>query len=156
MNREEINNLMADYLGDEMSAAQKSLFEKALAEHTDLAEEVSELAKTLSTLRLAEIPAVIETEKTTKTHGLKKERATTRFQLAAAVLIAFVAGFLFHGYLTGDRSEPTTRTVNVMQKETNPIAYTKWERDFASAYNNQTTESKLAKSWIAFSRAMRK
>jgi anti-sigma factor RsiW len=161
MNREEINDLMADYLGGEMSAVQKSLFEKSLAEHPDLAGEVSALAKTLSTLRFAEPATVSAGVDSTGKQSARKSRITTWCQLAAALLIAFSTGFLSHDYLTADRPDSAIRTDNAMREDkigpTEDSGRTgdrEWERVFARAYDDQTSGSTLAKSWIAFSRTM--
>ncbi len=161
MNREEINDSMADYLGGEMNAVQKSLFERSLAERPDQAEEVSALAETLSALRFAEPITVAGDMNSTEKQSPPRARITTWCQLAAALLIAFGAGFMFHDYLAADRPDSATPSDSAVQEEdsgptigSSLTAVTEWEHVFARAYNDQTSGSTLAKSWIAFSRTM--
>ena len=109
MNHEQFELLMADALGDELSGEDRAAFEAALAAHADWRQEYETAQRTLECLAELGAPKrvvarregdalVIEpTTSTTKTRAPLPMRGSWRY--AAAVLIAFTAGYALHATL---------------------------------------------------------
>jgi hypothetical protein len=122
MDRERIEAMMADYLGRELDREAEERFLSALKDHPDLACEVEDLQGTLAHLHTRLRP------------GMAWRR------LAAAVVLAFLAGMATDRIVTAPPPPPAAET---------------WEADFASAYMSSPGESRWARSLVALSRAMK-
>jgi anti-sigma factor RsiW len=126
MERNEMDLLLADYLGGEMDPEARARFEKALHEDPGLAQEVAGFQATLATM-----------------HSLgKKEKKRKRHLLgyAAAVLLAFAAGFYTQTATTPKEAPPVVQSL---------------KNDFVQAYLKQPERSTLARSLVALSHALR-
>lgn len=109
MNHGQFELLMADALGDELSSEDRAAFEAALSEHADWKQEYETARRTLDCLAELGAPKrvvarregdalVIEpTTSTPKTRAPQPVRGSWRY--AAAVLIAFTAGYALHATL---------------------------------------------------------
>lgn len=104
MNHEQFELLMADALGGELSSEDRATFETALAAHADWKQEYETAQRALGCLAELGAPkrvvarregdALIIEPRTAKTVAPQPVRGTWRY--AAAILIAFTAGYALH------------------------------------------------------------
>ena len=146
MDREKLEELMADYLGGELEPAHAAQYETALAEHPDLAGEVASLQRTLSMIRKTD-------GKDRPDMPLPSKKAWSRAVLpyAAALILAFTAGYFFRSIplpFTADEHSGGLENPAVGE----PLE--DWTQTFAEAYTINPGASRLARSLIAFSRAL--
>ena len=137
---------MADYLGGELEPDLAAQYETALAEHLDLAEEVASLQGTLSMIR--------ETDGRSRAdRPVQPAKPWFRIVLpfAAALILAFIAG-----YFARTLPLPFTSDVQSEGLEDPVVAEPseEWKQKLADAYAGRSDDSRLARSLIAFSRAL--
>jgi len=121
MKCEEFEMLMADALGDELGAADASAFEKHIAQCKNCRAEYESLKRSLEMFRALPGPTPVKVERLGDRLVISPESrppsarlhrlALVTLRYAAAILIAFVAGYSWHsesdtpGIESGARSE---------------------------------------------------
>ena len=145
MNADHLKDMLADYLGGELGPADRQRFEQYLAGDPEFAAEVASLRKTLSAMRSLEVPAGSVAGRA------GSSRAWAALRYAAAILLAFSAGYLVHD-LAGPGGRTTApAVVEIEQAPRRPG----WETRFASAYAENAGKSGLARSLVALAQATR-
>ncbi len=94
MNREEIEMQMAEYLAGEMPADQRVAFEEQLARDPALKREVTELQRAQLLVAALQVPV---TPQRTIPQPQGTRRTVMRWATAAAVMLAFLAGYGVRG-----------------------------------------------------------
>jgi anti-sigma factor RsiW len=151
MNRQEMNDLLADYLGHELSPSDRARFERSMAADAEFAEEVAEMQRALAAMRSLEAPAeLVGTEPRTALR-FRPSQAATLLRYAAIVLFAFVAGYAARWATAGGRSSPSIAAP--APEPARNGAPGDFEQRFAEAYGRSAGRSDLARSLIALSRA---
>lgn len=102
MTREELEAQMADYLTGEMPAEQRADFERLAAADAGLARELADLRKAQSLVATLPLPAA---QSRRRAAGSTGPRTWMRFAAAAAIFLAFLAGFAVRG-LTAPSQPP--------------------------------------------------
>lgn len=150
MNPDEVKDLLADYLGDELSPGDRQRFEQYLTSDPDFAAEVETLRRTLSAMRSLEVPGQWSAPgiPAARTRAF---RAATLLRYAAVILLAFTGGFLVRGQ-SDIESEPAPPSV--VEPERRPRQHD-LQRRFASAYTRNADKSGLARSLVALAQATR-
>ncbi|MCZ6835558.1 MAG: hypothetical protein O7G85_07275 [Planctomycetota bacterium] len=162
MNRQELNDAMADYLGGELPPDQVVRFELSLKEHPDLASEVHELAKALKAMHALEP----ETKATNDSKPSSLQWGKGHFvRLAAMITLAFFIGYIVRGLDQGvnpganpGAPSPTER----VGEETGPSDTPRIQSDesfgtrYATEFLADGRRSGLSRSLIAYARATRK
>jgi len=150
MNPDEIKDLLADYLGDELSPSDRQRFEQYLTSDPDFAAEVEALRRTLSAMRSLEVPGQWSAPGVTAARtGVARGAILLRY--AAVILLAFTGGFLVRGQ-SGTGSEPAPPSVVEPER---PARQHDWQTRFASAYAENAGKSGLARSLVALAAATR-
>lgn len=110
MNREEFEQKMAEALGGEPAEADRAAFEEALAAHDDWRREYEGAKRTLDALASLSAPGrvsarregdrlVIEPASVSRPVRSARAGGAGRWRIAAAILIAFTAGYAAHALL---------------------------------------------------------
>ncbi len=165
MNHEQFELLMADALGDDLSGEDRAAFETALAAHADWKQEYETAQRTLGCLAELGAPkrvvarregdALIIEPRTTKTVAPQPVRGARRY--AAAVLIAFTAGYALHATLVLQEGvRPTDTIVKTTSPESDdqhavvarPTSGT-FEAALVKTHARKPSRSTLAKCLIA-------
>jgi anti-sigma factor RsiW len=139
MTREELEQQMADYLGGEMLKDNRDAFEAQLAGNPALAREIAELRRAGSLVASLQVPndAMIAGRKNSGAH-----RFAGRFAIAAAMVVAFLAGFGVRG-------------INTASHETAPAALDPAEASRQAverAWDATPSHSELARSFLRWAR----
>ena len=144
MNSSEARELLADYLGDELSPDQRRGFEAQLAHDPELAAEVENLGGALAALGSLELPAPVEPVVRMPAHAF--------LRYAAVVLLAFGAGYWANAAVSGSGATPRSGEVRVVERS----AARDFEMRMAAAYSSQPGRSGLARSLVALARASKR
>ncbi|MFH1998486.1 MAG: hypothetical protein ABIK28_02345 [Planctomycetota bacterium] len=158
MNRDEINDLMADYLGGEMDAAEKKRYEAALAAHPDLENEVLTLTGTLSAIHFAGSGSERSAGDSHDSKSLDKIKLKPWMRYAAAMILAFFAGFASYAFMADpsfDSDAQKEKTGKTFSSATVYETAPEWESTFAGTYAKPHGRSRLARSWVALSSTLR-
>ena len=166
MNHEQFELLMADALGDELTGEDRAAFEAALAAHADWKQEYETAQRTLGCLAELGAPkrvvarregdALIIEPRTTKTVASKPVRGVWRY--AAAVLIAFTAGYALHATLVLQEGVRPQESIvkNVVQPDAPGVRATPaggdsgtFEAALFKTHARKPSRSSLAKCLIA-------
>lgn len=150
MKPDKIQNLLADYLGDELDPARKAEFERALDNDPDLAAEVDSLRKTIRAMRSLDVPSVVPPALSPAHPPGAAPRMLGIMRYAASILIAFTLGALVRDVAMAPDSAPPSRVITI--DEPGPGAV---ERKLAAAYNHNAAKSGLARSLLAVAHATR-
>jgi anti-sigma factor RsiW len=102
MTRDELEQRMADYLAGEMPPDQRAEFEGQAAGDPALARELAGLQQVQSLVASLQVPAT--PPRTARATGTR--RMVTRFAAAAAILLAFLAGFGVRGMNAVPHDQP--------------------------------------------------
>lgn len=167
MIRDERNDLLAGYLGDELPPADRQRFEDFMAADPAFAEEVAALRHTLVTLRSLDEPVGAVSDRDaasrrvypgadeggigSRTPGNRRRahsRIASPLRYAAAILLAFAAGYAAKSFSPA-AAPPALTEPRPNQPKPSPD----FERRFAEAYGRSSADSELARSLIALSRA---
>lgn len=146
MDREELENTLADYLARELDPASMRRFEAALEEHPDLAREAAELQRTLCALH-ARSPSPLPELRESSTQPWRAAL------IAAALILVFLLGYYTRGVGMGAGPSPIAPEI-AEHPEDLPAADPSWQAEIVRAYNRPRSESPLARSLIAFSHAL--
>lgn len=152
MIRDEANELMADYLGGELSPADRSRFQAYLKTDPQLAGEVTELERTLATLRTLDAPGDVPHPRTAARHPrAPRWRIAAVLRYAAAVAIAFLAGYTLRGPAAQSPVPSPTRLVR------NDAPDSRWtfQHRVAEAYSRRANGSGLGRSLVALAESIR-
>jgi hypothetical protein len=144
MDREKLQAMLSDYLAGELDHETARTFEAALADHPDLAEEAASLLKTLSLVRAFE---GIDADRA-RTFSKRPGRAFW-LRFAAALVLAFAAGFLARDFIA--RDEGGVKSIDV-DASAPASPDDDWRQTFAEAYAERSEASRLARSLVALSR----
>ncbi|MHC4942193.1 MAG: anti-sigma factor family protein [Planctomycetota bacterium] len=163
MDRELIDQRMADYLGGEMTAEEQEAFLATLEEHPDLAQDLKELEHTLIKLKTLKVPSSsgshIRSLPREEPGIVKPSKPFPFLRFAAALVAAFIAGYLFHGGLIGKTAQEMKTNEHqqtaVMMEDPDALPDSGWQVTFAQAYMDERSDSRLARSWVALSRALK-
>ena len=159
MNRDEQNELLSDALGDELESSQRERFEKLLASDRDFEKEVAGLREALAALRSLGAAGPAATPVGTIAAGRRRWRPATVLRYAAAILLAFGAGFVVRGSLVG-REGPSGRVAKPMPPPAGdvpaPVTVGGVEIRFADAYLSHRSSSSLARSLVAIAQVTSK
>jgi len=132
------DDLLADYLGDELSADDRHRFEAMQRDDAELAARVEGMRGAIEVLRTLDAGRE-------QTDGVSRKPARSRgrgLRYAAAIALAFAAGWAVRSLWS-----PTPDVTPA------PGAPTPWERRLASAWDDQADQAPLARSLLAFARA---
>lgn len=145
MKPDEIQNVLADYLGDELDPARKAEFERALDNDPDLAAEVDSLRKTVQAMRSLDVPSVV-LPALSPAHppAAAPPRMLGIMRYAASILIAFTLGAFVRDLSVAPQRIP--------QPPPGPSAI---HTRLAAAYNHNAAKSGLARSLLAVAHATR-
>lgn len=157
MNRDDLQRLMADYLGDELPAQEKARIERGLEDHPDMAADVRSLRGALAAMRsLDAAPGMPETQ--ARRQGHRGDSAARRggrmLRYAAMIGLAFVLGYLVRGFepqppagIGGDgRGSVETQGARINQGDL--------ETRYARQYLADSRRSGLGRSLIAYARTV--
>jgi len=165
MNREQFELLMADALGGELSSQDRAAFETVLAEHAEWKQEYETSRRTLDCLAELGAPKrvvarregdalVIEpTTRVTKTVAPQPMRGSWRY--AAAILIAFTAGYALHAAMILQEGvrPPQTLVENVLPPGVRATPASapagSFEAALLTTHTRKPSRSNLAKCLIA-------
>lgn len=141
MTRDELKAMLADYLGDELSAEQRQQFEAALVSDSEFAAEVDGLKQTLQTIRSLDKPvvAMVKHDK-----AARPAIMPSLLRYAAVLVFAFVGGYLARG-------PQTVQPQLVQQNNTSNVS--DWQLKFAKRYSEHPSDSSLARSLVALARS---
>jgi anti-sigma factor RsiW len=107
MTREEYEAMLADYLGDELDAAERDRFEGYLAEHADARAEVGELRATLAELAELQTVSLPTAQVASQPAARVTARRDRRSPLARFVTAtAKAAAILLFGVIIGRATAP--------------------------------------------------
>ena len=149
MNRNELEAMLSDYLGEELDAQRKREFETALAGDPEFNAEVNGLQETLQALHALDEPtgtptAAPQADRTLRVAGL--------WRYAAVLAFAFVGGYLARGpavELSTTPPEPVTQ-----HPASDPSD--EWRLRLAKRYVDHPSDSSLARSLVALARSTSK
>ena len=141
MTRDELKAMLADYLGDELSAEQRLQFEVALDTDPEFAEEVDGLKQTLLTIRSLDEPVATNADQDDVARRVVKP---SLLRYAAILVFAFIGGYLARG--------PQYAQPQVVHQE-NLSSESDWQLKFANQYVQQSSDSSLARSLVALARS---
>lgn len=171
MEREQIQILMADYLGGELAPDMAEDFKTSLERYPDLSAEVMELRNTLQALGAVRGPiSDIHTKDLYKQDNQQmQDGASSVYQVvkryAAVILIAFIAGYISHMTtlepLANQQFDDTDKNfasqtdsiINRNNEKTN--SNDDWRNEFAEVYMTYPSDSSLARSFVALSKTSR-
>ena len=158
MNSDEARDLLADYLGGELSESQRRQFEAYLAGDPGLAAKVEGLRRALAAMRSLDEPAAAAKGHDTRASAPADNHAAWRhkwtsalMRYAAIIVLAFGAGYLTNNVTTGPNESGLPAIVRPVQNE----APRDWETRVAVAYAKQPGRSGLARSLVALTHATR-
>ena len=152
MNRDEANELMADYLGGELSPADRLRFEAYLNTDPELAGEVAGLERTLATLQQLDAPGNVAQPRTEANHtGAPRWWIAAALRYAAAVAIAFLAGYSLRGPAA---ESPVSSPTRLVRNDAPDSRSTYWHR-VAVAYSRRANGSGLGRSLVALAESIR-
>lgn len=146
MTRDELKAMLADYLGDELSAEQRQQFEAALVNDSEFAEEVDGLKQTLQTIRLLDEPVAANTNQDDVARSVVKP---SLLRYAAILVFAFIGGYLTRGpQIVQLPTDPQANSIKTLSS--NP---SEWQLKFAKQYIEHPSDSSLARSLVALARS---
>jgi len=168
MNREEFELLMADALGGELSSEDRAAFDAALAEHADWKQEYETAQHTLECLAELGAPRRVVARREGDALVIEPTAGTARaaaprpmrggWRYAAAVLIAFTAGYALHAAMILQEGVRPQETIvkNVTPQETGDVHATptagntqSFEKALLSTHARKPSRSNLATCFIA-------
>ena len=160
MNREEMQALLADYLGDELEPAQRERLEANLATDPEFAAEVAGLRESLALMRSLDRADAASAGRR-PCRRVWWQTAVVRY--AAAVLIGFGTGYLIRDLARSqDKGAGVPRAALdrpiAPLEEVPPEPRTdrpSWQVEFAHAYASQPSRSSLARSLAALAHVTR-
>jgi anti-sigma factor RsiW len=126
MKCEEFETLMADALGDELSAGDAAAFEQHIAQCKKCQAEYESLSRSLQTLHSLPGPDHVRVERMGDRLVISPESgppsvrlhrlALATLRYAATILIAFVAGYSWHTKSDTSPAEPGARSEAIQQR----------------------------------------
>ena len=154
MSNDELNDLLADYLGGELGEEQRAAVERRLAADPALAQEVASLRGALDALRALDepsaAPAALDEAPAMAAAG-RRPAAVLRY--AAAILIAFAIGYVVRDRRPGAPVEPPLAGGGSGSRTA--VVVGDWRQDAAEAYVRSPRKSGLARSLMALAHAQR-
>jgi ferric-dicitrate binding protein FerR (iron transport regulator) len=106
MSIDPLQEKLADYLGDEMTAVERRQFERELTQHPELEQEAEQLRLTLAAMRGQWArPAVPTSTSAARWNSMQRRRASW-WRYAAAAMLAFAGGFIVRGFWPGGAAAP--------------------------------------------------
>ncbi len=138
MTTDPLQDKLADYLGDEMTADERRDFEHELGQRPDLGQQAEELLDTVAALRQRAVgpvsgPAMARPSLPRREHG-----HTGWWSYAAAALVAFVAGFIARGAWPGNPTQPVPES-----------SAPRGQAAIVAAYRDAPAESRFGRILIA-------
>ncbi len=173
MNCEQFENLLADALGDELSAANRPAFEEHLQACERCRREYESTSAALSAMRALTAPpvAALNERADGNLRADQAENGARRFSVpwpalmryAAAILIAFAAGYLYRQEPTPSATTPSVKPTLQANARDEPVAISvtdlngrivhasprSFEAALAGAHLRNPAQSDLAKCMIA-------
>lgn len=149
MDRDELNDLLAGYLGSELGPDERRQFEDYVAVDPAFAQEVTEMRRVLGALRALDEPAFTPLAHARLRSGLRPPRWTSALRYAAVIALAFGSGYAARS-LYRDQTSPPALSAPQPQQPGNSAGF---ERRFAEAYEKSAAGSELGRSLIALGRA---
>jgi anti-sigma factor RsiW len=152
MNNDELNDLLADYLGGELDEQQRATVEQRLAGDPALAQEVASLRGALDALRALDEPSATPAA-LAEVPAATGHRPAAVLRYAAAILIAFAIGYVVRDRRPGAPVEPPL--AGASGGSTTAVVNGGWRQDAAEAYVRYSREPGLARSLMALAHAQR-
>lgn len=158
MNRDEIDQLLADELGGELAPSRRQRLDELLANEPDLALELSGLRRALVAMRSLDVPGDLGPA-TARRSGAEPDTARRRQRLAvmryaAVIVLSFLVGFGTRGpWPGGPEHDPTGGGSTLADATGQPVS--DWELRFADVYQDHPSRSSLARSLIAVAQLTR-
>lgn len=148
MNREELRRWMADYLGGEMSKAERERFEHGMERHPDILADVRELSAALDAMRSLAIDP--------EPAGRPVIASSTVGQIRGRVLryAAMIALAFFLGYIVRGLEAPRPASTPSAPLDVRPVDVSPLEARYAVQYLSDESRIGLGRSLIAYSRAV--
>ncbi len=154
MNRDEIDQLLADELGGELDPSRRERLDGLLANDPDLALEVSGLRRALAAMRSLDAPGDLGPASGRRSgaepDAARRRRRFAVMRYAAVIVLSFLVGFGTRGPRPGGNDADPTRGASPSSGATGGRRpSTDLELRFADAYQDHPSHSSLARSLIA-------
>lgn len=170
MTYDELRERMAEHLGDELTAEQRTRFEASLEAHPDLGEEIRSLRRAMRSMQMLESEPQGANVKTSEVprhvaSGLSRGHL---MRFAAMIALAFLLGYIVRGLDPGDPADSRVTGLETLTpsglERVEDSAPERSERAnvesrgtrFAVHYLSDAGRSGLSRSLIAYARATKK